>query len=310
MRPTSRFASAIGDVPVPGSPTTPVRSPPMATTTEPAPIRVGEPVRLGPRVVRVTAPNPGMMTGPGTNTYLVGTADLAVVDPGPDDDGHLDAIVRAGGGHIRAILVTHTHPDHWPGTARLAERTGATTFGFAARDGFEPDRALADGDRVRLDGGTTIEAVHTPGHASNHLCFLLAGDGVLFSGDHVMQGSTVVIAPPDGDMRVYLESLERVRALAPRVIAPGHGTLIDDPRAKVDEYLAHRMEREDQVARALNEGDRVIDDIVTRLYADVKPELHPVARKSVYAHLLKLRDEGRAVGEDADGEWLPTPAHR
>lgn len=276
---------------------------------KPIPIAVGEPVRLSDRIVRLTAPNPGMMTGPGTNTYLVGTTDLAVIDPGPDVDEHVDAVVRAGGGRIRAVLVTHTHADHWPATGRVAAATGATTFGFAAVDGFEPARRLGDGDRVTL-AGTTIEAVHTPGHASNHLCYRLAEENVLFSGDHVMQGSTVVISPPDGDMRVYLDSLRRVRTLRPRAIAPGHGTLIDDPAVKVDEYLTHRREREEQVARALSEGHRTIAAIVARLYADTKEELHPVAGKTVHAHLIKLRDEGRAVGDDADGEWAPTYARQ
>jgi glyoxylase-like metal-dependent hydrolase (beta-lactamase superfamily II) len=274
------------------------------------PIAVGRPVRLSDRVVRVTAPNPGMMTGPGTNTYLVGTEHLAVIDPGPDVDEHIDAVVRAAGGRLRAILVTHTHADHWPATTRLAARTGATTFAFVACDGLEPDRTLADGDRVALDATATIEAVHTPGHASNHLCYLLHEEQTLFSGDHVMQGSTVVIAPPDGDMRVYLESLDRVRALAPAAIAPGHGTLIDDPAATVDEYVAHRLEREAQVLGALNEGDRTIDDIVARLYAGVKAELHPVAAKTVHAHLVKLRDDGRAVGDGADGEWVVARRNR
>jgi glyoxylase-like metal-dependent hydrolase (beta-lactamase superfamily II) len=273
------------------------------------PIAVGEPVRLSERVVRLTAPNPGMMTGPGTNTYLVGASDLAVIDPGPDVDEHVDAIVRTGDRRIRAILVTHTHPDHWPATTRVAEATGATIFGFTDCDGFEPHRRLADGDRVAFDG-TTIEAVHTPGHASNHLCYLLAEERVLFSGDHVMQGSTVVISPPDGDMRVYLESLARVRTLGPRVIAPGHGTLIDDPAAAVDDYIDHRLEREAQVARALSEGDRTVDAIVARLYADVRKELHPVARRTIHAHLVKLRDDGRAVGDDPEGEWFPAPSRR
>jgi glyoxylase-like metal-dependent hydrolase (beta-lactamase superfamily II) len=281
----------------------------MGRTAPAAPIAVGEPVRLSTRVVRLTAPNPGMMTGPGTNTYLVGAADLAVIDPGPDDDAHLDAVVAAGDGRVRAILVTHTHPDHWPAATRLAERTGAETFAFDARAGFEPDRRLADGDRVRFaaDDGvtTTLEAVHTPGHASNHLCYLLVEEGALFSGDHVMQGSTVVISPPDGDMAVYLDSLARVRGMALRAIAPGHGTLIDDPIAAIDEYISHRRDREVQVERALLDGDRTIDAVVARLYADVKEELRPVAARTVHAHLLKLRADGRVAGAQVDGEWAP-----
>lgn len=266
------------------------------------PIEVGVAVPLSPLVRRLTAPNPGIMTGPGTNTYLVGTDEVAVIDPGPAIDEHVDSIVAAGAGRIRWILATHTHADHWPGAAQLRERTGATTVGFAARDGFEPDRLLGDGDRVG-GAGFSLLAVHTPGHASNHLCFLLEQERLLFSGDHVMQGSTVVIRPPDGDMAVYLASLARVAGLAPAAIAPGHGTLITDPAATLDEYVAHRLAREAQVYDALAAGDTTVDAVVARLYADVDEKLHPVARHTVHAHLRKLRDEGRVAGDGIDGDW-------
>lgn len=266
------------------------------------PIEVGTPVQLSPLVRRLTAPNPGMMTGPGTNTYLVGTDEIAVIDPGPALDEHVDAIVAAGAGRIRWILTTHTHADHWPGAAALRDRTGATTFGFTASDGFEPDTRLADGDRV-AGAGFALGAVHTPGHASNHLCYLLEQERLLFSGDHVMQGSTVVIRPPDGDMAVYLASLARVAALDLAAIAPGHGTLITDPAAKLDEYVTHRLAREAQVLDAVVAGDATVDAVVARLYADVDEKLHPVARHTVHAHLRKLRDEGRVVGDGIDGEW-------
>lgn len=271
----------------------------------PAPIATEEPVVLTDLVWRVTAGNPGMMTGPGTNTYVVGGDVLAVIDPGPADEAHLDAIVRAAtrrGGRIRWILATHTHPDHAPGAKPLAARTGATVLGWDSRDGFEPDRPLADGERVD-GGGFVLRAIHTPGHASNHLCYLLEGEELLFSGDHVMQGSTVVISPPDGDMAAYFASLRRVRNLAPAAIAPGHGTLIDDPGAAVDEYLSHRQAREGQVLEALAAGDTTVDEIVARLYAEVPAMLHPVARHSVFAHLRKLVDDCAATGSSIDGVW-------
>jgi glyoxylase-like metal-dependent hydrolase (beta-lactamase superfamily II) len=262
---------------------------------------MAEPVASGVR--RVLAPNPGLMTGPGTNTYLVGEDDdVAVIDPGPDDAGHLDAVAEAGGGRIRWILVTHTHPDHAPGTAGLRARTGAEVLGFDARDGFVPDRAIGDGEGVDA-GDFAIRAVHTPGHASNHLCFLLEGERLLFSGDHIMQGSTVVIRPPDGDMNSYLASLRRVRALAPSAIAPGHGHLIDDPAAAIDYYLVHRREREAAILDAVVTGAATVDAIVATVYTDVADELHPVARHSVYAHLLKLAGDGMVAGTDVDGEW-------
>ncbi|HWE70018.1 MAG TPA: MBL fold metallo-hydrolase [Acidimicrobiales bacterium] len=280
----------------------------------------------GPRsvaggVVRITAANPGIMTGPGTNTYLVGTDELAVIDPGPDQPDHLDAVAEAGGGRIRWILVTHTHPDHAPGAAGLARRTGAPRLGFASRDGFLADRAVAGGFHLRVPG-LSLRTVHTPGHASNHLCYLLerhdpaAGlafdDGparMLFSGDHVMQGSTVVISPPDGDMADYLASLRLVRDLDPAVdvIAPGHGHLIDDPAAVIDGYLEHRLEREAKVAAALRaRGTGTIDDLLPGVYDDVDPERHPIARRSLWAHLRKLADDSVVVGldvDDADSVW-------
>lgn len=262
------------------------------------------PVALGKLVRRVLCGNPGMMTGPGTNTYLVGIDEVAVIDPGPDDPDHLDAVVAAGSGRIRWILCTHTHPDHAPGAAGLKERTGAEVLSFEDRDGLVCDRHLADGDTVE---GTefTLQAVHTPGHASNHLCFLLERERLLFSGDHVMDGSTVVITPPDGDMAEYLSSIERLLRWRPalRTIAPAHGHLIEDPRAKLDDYLTHRLEREAQVlaaVRAAGSDGAGTAALVRSIYADVPEVLHPVARFSVWAHLRKLRDEGPVHTDDAD----------
>ncbi|HXX91372.1 MAG TPA: MBL fold metallo-hydrolase [Acidimicrobiales bacterium] len=263
----------------------------------------GRPTRLTPSVVRVTAPNPGMMTGPGTNTYLVGGDDeLVALDPGPDDEGHLDLVAQVGAGRIRHIVVTHTHPDHAPGASGLAARTGAEVVGFDARDGFTPDRRATDGFTLAVDG-RRLQALHTPGHASNHLCWLLVEEGIVFSGDHVMQGSTVVIAPPDGDMATYLASLRRLRELEPpaRAIAPGHGSLLDDPASVVDGIIAHRLEREAKVADALGAAGRAsVDDLLPRVYADVDEALYPVARCSLWAHLRKLGDEGRAFPDDRD----------
>ena len=258
---------------------------------------------LSPLVRRIVAPNPGLFTGPGTNTYLVGIDEIAVIDPGPDIDSHLDAIAGCGGDRIRWIVVTHTHPDHAPGAKGLKARTGADVLSFEARDGLAVDSTMADGDQI--DGTEfRLTAVHTPGHASNHLCFVLEEERLLFSGDHVMQGSTVVIRPPDGDMAVYLESLERVKKLRLRTIAPAHGFLIDDPVGAVDDYLTHRAEREAAIVAALEEaGSASIDEIVAEVYVDVPEERHPIARHSVYAHLLKLADEGRAHGTDLEGTW-------
>jgi len=257
-----------------------------------------------PGVVRVLCDNPGMMTGPGTNTYLIGHDELAVIDPGPDQEVHLDAVARLGGGRIRWILCTHTHLDHSPGAAGLAARTGAEILSFADVDGLVCDGHLADGDSVEVDG-IRIEAVHTPGHASNHLCFRLESSGLLFSGDHVMDGSTVVISPPDGDMAAYLDSLERLLDLRLPAIAPAHGRLIEDPDARVLDYLAHRREREAEVLSGVRSSGRSgtgTEALVASIYADVAEALHPVARRSVWAHLRKLADDQLVETDDADDE--------
>ncbi|MEY2403735.1 MAG: hypothetical protein QOD38_1286 [Acidimicrobiaceae bacterium] len=265
----------------------------------PKPLVPGVASALSPMVRRVLAPNPGVMTGPGTNTYLVGIDEVAVIDPGIDDAGHLEAIVGCGGDRIRWILCTHTHPDHSPGAAALKERTGAEVLAFDSRDGLEVDTSIGDGFRIEATE-FRLKAVHTPGHASNHLCYLLEEERLLFSGDHIMQGSTVVIAPPDGDMAAYLDSLARVRGLRLRSIAPGHGHLIDDPSAVVDEYLAHRLEREQQVLDAITAGDQTTAEIVARLYAGLVEELVPRAKQSVHAHLRKLAVDGQVATKDVD----------
>ncbi len=276
----------------------------------------GVPVRLSPRVIRVTAPNPSVMTGPGTNSYLVGGGDAnawAVIDPGPDIDAHLDALLAAAPGPIRWIFATHTHNDHSPLCTKLTARTGAKVYGRVAAfpkgqdPAFAPDVALtASETRIALDGaGATIVAIHTPGHASNHICYLLEEEATLFTGDHVMQKATVVINPPDGDMAAYVASL---RALAARGddtitwLAPGHGFLMPQPQRVFEGVVEHRLKREQKVIASLGEvGPTPIGMLVTRVYDDVHEALHPVAERSLEAHLLKLRTEGRAV--EREGTW-------
>jgi len=271
---------------------------------QPRPIVHGVASALSPLVRRIVANNPGHMTGPGTNTYLVGIDEIVVIDPGPDDPAHLDAIAGCGGDRIRWIVCTHTHIDHFPGVAGLKQRTGAEVLAFDARDGLEIDRALGDGDLIEATE-FVLRAVHTPGHASNHLCFLLEQERMLFSGDHIMQGSTVVIRPPDGDMAAYLAQLERLKGLRPRLrsVAPGHGHLIEQPAAKIDEYLQHRAMREAQILSALDAGTTSVKAIVEQLYPDLVEELVPMAAGTVWAHLIKLEHEGKAHGHELDGPW-------
>lgn len=272
------------------------------------PIVPGELVEIAPGVRRLTAPNPGMMTGPGTNTYLLGHDEIAVIDPGPALDAHRDALLEAVGNRLRWIFCTHTHRDHSPLALPLQAATGAQVFGFGRTpdDGrqdetFAPDHALADGMAVNC-GEFSLRAVHTPGHASNHLCYLLENRGLLFTGDHVMQGSTVVISPPDGDMQAYLDSLERLLQLQISAFAPGHGHVISSPQDEVRKLVAHRLKREQKIRDALERiGPSTLEQLVVHAYDDVPPRIHNVAMRSLHASLIRLENIGRAVG--ADGVW-------
>jgi glyoxylase-like metal-dependent hydrolase (beta-lactamase superfamily II) len=269
---------------------------------------------VAPGVRRLTAPNPGLMTGPGTNTYLVGDRDPVVVDPGPDDERHTAAIVAAAEplGPIGTIVVTHTHVDHAPGAAALAAATGARVIGFGPAEDFEPDECVGEGWSLGLPrAGLTLRALHTPGHASDHLCWLIEELALLLTGDHVMHGSTVVIRPPDGGLHAYLASLARVRDEVPaiRVLGPGHGRLMDHVPDVIDALVAHRLARHDRVAEVLaRHGAGSVDDLLDEVYGDVTERQLPVARFSLWAHLRALAEEGRArrldAGEDTiESRW-------
>lgn len=287
-------------------------------------VEPGVAVSVHPLVRRLLAPNPSMFTGPGTNTWLVGAeGSVTVIDPGPDMADHLDSI-EAAAPSIGRIVVTHTHSDHSPGAAPLARRTGAPVHGYGPMlrpgvehhdDTFRADRLLRDGDVVEGPDHLLV-AAHTPGHASNHLCFVLdhGGQRVVFTGDHVMQGSTVVIAPLDGDMAEYLDQLRRLDALGADRLLPGHGDPIDDPGAYIRQYLDHRAAREEQIVAALAAaGPKGVTAaaLVAAVYTDVAEHLHPVAVYSTWAILRKLAGEARATtdrADDRDAMWWPEPA--
>ncbi|MCE0759137.1 MBL fold metallo-hydrolase [Marinobacter sp. G11] len=264
----------------------------------------GEPVEVAAGVIRLTAPNPGMMTGPGTNTYILGHERFTVIDPGPANEAHIERILELTGGVVDQVLTTHTHMDHSPAARVLKERTGCRVFGWPAPDApshdkaFSPDDEPGHEDLVVTEAGV-LKVLHTPGHASNHLCFLLLEQELLFAGDHIMQGSTVVINPPDGDMKAYVESLYELLEEPVRFIAPAHGFLMGQPEAVIDYLITHRLSREHKIFRALEALAPVsLKDLTAKAYDDVPAAIHGLAARSALAHLLKLEAEHRAFQKD------------
>jgi glyoxylase-like metal-dependent hydrolase (beta-lactamase superfamily II) len=267
--------------------------------------------QLGPLVRRVLAPNPSAFTFTGTQTHIVGQGKVAVIDPGPDSPPHIDALLSATAGEeIVAIVCTHTHRDHSPGTRPLKAATGAPIVGcapLALQDegedesfdpDYRPDRVLADGELLE-GSGWTLEAVATPGHTSNHLCFALKEANALFSGDHVMGWSTSIVSPPDGDMGAYVASLEKLLPREESIYYPAHGQAVADPRKLVRGLILHRKQREAGILARLRAGDDGVPAIVANLYQAVDPRLHPAAARSVLAHLIDLERRGLVVAEGA-----------
>lgn len=271
---------------------------------------------IDPLVTRVLAPNPSPFTYSGTQTYLVGTTDIAVIDPGPDEPAHLDAIRAAVAGRpVVAILCTHTHRDHSPAARPLQDMTGAPVIGCAPlvlRDAgpradaafdtsYAPNRVLDDGETV-AGQGWTIEAVATPGHTSNHLCFALRENGALFTGDHVMGWSTTVVAPPDGDMAAYMQSLDKLmKRTQDRIYFPAHGDAIEKPQRFVRGLMGHRKQREGQILRLLRQDVGEIPAMVERMYVGLDPRLTGAAGRSVLAHLIDLK--ARGIVEEEGDAW-------
>ncbi|MEZ5740259.1 MAG: MBL fold metallo-hydrolase [Burkholderiaceae bacterium] len=263
-----------------------------------------EPVRLLHHVTRITAPNPGRMTGPGTNTYVIGEpGGYLVVDPGPDIDEHVARIADLVGQDLKAIVCTHSHPDHYPGAKPLRERLGLPAVPILGRPSgplfnpawpFTPDRVLEDGEILTI-GDTRIKVLHTPGHASNHVCLLLEQDRLLVSGDHILNGSTTVVDHPDGNMKAYIDSLHRLAGEDIAYILPAHGYVLGRAKHEIEALIRHRLRREAKVLAALASiGQGSLDELVLLAYDDVDPILHPVAKRSLAAHLHKLAEDGKA----------------
>ena len=279
----------------------------------PQPWPVGKPDRTEPLVRRVLAANPSAFTFTGTQSYVVGTGgDVAVIDPGPLEDDHVAALVAAiGDARVSAIVCTHTHKDHSPAAARLADRTGAPVVGCAplvlSDDGprsdasfdptYAPDRILADGEGIAGEGWT-LTAVATPGHTSNHLCFALAESDALFTGDHVMGWSTSVVSPPDGDMSDYMASLQKLYDRQDRIYYPAHGPAVTRPQQLVRGMIGHRRQRENQIVRQIEAGIHQIPAMVPQMYKGIDQRLWPAAERSVLAHLIDLERRGRVMRLD------------
>ena len=270
-------------------------------------------VRVSPRISRVVADNPGPFTFKGTGVYIVGNKDVAVIDPGPDDASHVDALKRAlEGRRVTHILVTHTHADHSPAAKPLKEWSGAKTYAFGPHgsgkleDGvrveeggdmqFTPDVRVKDGEIIK-GNGFTFECVFTPGHTSNHMCYALREENALFTGDHVMGWSTTVVTPPDGDMAQYMASVKKLMARDDAILYPTHGAPVTDPKPFLAAYLEHRLDREKQIVACIRDGLTTIPQMVARMYANVDKRLHPAASLSVLAHLIQLENENRAVND-------------
>ena len=272
--------------------------------------------QVSPMVRRLVAPNASPFTFNGTCTYIVGQGQVAIVDPGPDDDAHLSALLAAiDREQVEAILITHTHHDHSPGARKLRAATGArvigaaplTTKGYGStgldashdRD-YSPDKILGDGERWQ-GAGYTVEAIATPGHCSNHLCFALLEEGALLSGDHVMAWSTSVVAPPDGSMRAYMDSLDKLRTRPETIYWPGHGGPVLEPQRYLRALIHHRRQREASILNALADGPRTIPALVAKIYVGLNPSLTRAAGLSTLAHLEDLSERGRVAAEVEDG---------